>query len=171
MVEREMKQQQRPSKQLHSVSMELNTAAGMTKNAISTNTATIARCVYVSSLQLTVGSSIPTTVTLPFLLLNTRDFFILSQILFVTTRRRSTQADIMTSVMGMPNRAQNMQNTLPPGDNGDTCPQPMVVNTVPEKNTAWPNDQLGSTVRLFIADMPRLLARTIFSIKSSRSES
>jgi hypothetical protein len=47
----------------------------------------------------------------------------------------------------------------------------MVVNTVPEKNTDCPKLQLGSTVRLLIAEIPRLLASIILEMKRSKSES
>ena len=46
-----------------------------------------------------------------------------------------------------------------------------MVRTVPEKNTAWPNDQFGSTVKLLIAEMPLLFASIILDINDSNSES
>lgn len=48
---------------------------------------------------------------------------------------------------------------------------PIVVRTVPEKNTAWPKLQFGSTVKLVIAEIPRLFASTIRAINASRSVS
>jgi len=40
----------------------------------------------------------------------------------VTRRRRSTQAEIMTRVSGMPKRAKKMQKSLPAGDRGEMWP-------------------------------------------------
>lgn len=48
---------------------------------------------------------------------------------------------------------------------------PMVVTTVVEKKSAWPNVQFGSLVAFRNADIPRALAFKTSEIKSSNSSS